>query len=309
LSISDTNDSSGRDCNLAIFSQLAQDFGSVPYINDQFDQNETASFDTHHTFAFVWIENFFTNGRNFIYYVIGKQHITGFLQGMYGSKSYNGPLAAIPVTLNDPSVMTSQGPGVRIDDYAEVSRRSAKMEEVKWLYLFNTAVLAWKKLRVHPRNVEFIRDMNGIAMRQERAQKVAEKAADKAAERAAQIARIPIWGSESGRCADEKLDVEGSDDEKNLAVQSTAQNIAHNHTQNTSQMPVLRGRRDSGMGHEMYQAGKKSAERRPEHCSDAHIGGQTRFGRGRRCRRRGFRRRDAPGSGISEKRFCTISAL
>jgi hypothetical protein len=246
LCSNDTDNDSGKDRDQVIFKELGKDFVHAPYFNPQFDQDPTAVLDTRNTFAIVWIEDFFTDGRDFMYYVIGKQHITNFLTGMFGSRPYNGPLAATPVLINEPHVLTIRGPGIDIENYARVERRSAKMEEVKWLYLFNTAVVAWNKLRVHPRKVENIRHMNGLAIMHHRARKAAQiaaqRAAQKAAKKASLIARIPTWGSGSDSRPDDET---GQDADKKPAQTAI---------KDTSQIP-LRAKHDSPMEHHMVVYG------------------------------------------------------
>jgi hypothetical protein len=142
------------DRELNIIGPLNDVFDDSPYRNHQFEvyrlydyQHDPHGQDykgTLNTAAFVFIKDFFTDGQDFAYYIIGSRLITAFCMGACGIQAYGGPLFA--------TVM-------RVDDWEgyhewRVNRSHSEMERFRWRYYFETAWGAWLKLVIEPRKVE-----------------------------------------------------------------------------------------------------------------------------------------------------------
>jgi len=103
----------------------------------------------------VVIEDFFTNGRDFVYYIIGRYNLEAFTKGTFGMQTYNGPLNAAIITTDTFNVIA---PDMWNDpEEYKVRTYHSQMEKVKWKYLYETARLAWSKMIIHPRKVTQIR--------------------------------------------------------------------------------------------------------------------------------------------------------
>jgi hypothetical protein len=98
----------------------------------------------------VFIAGFFGRGRNFAYYVVGEANIAALQRGTTGTRAYDGPILAAPTKHHSPDIVQSSDlvPRIYLSGY-----------DAKWMYLFETARLAWKKLLVDPRKVEKVRAM------------------------------------------------------------------------------------------------------------------------------------------------------
>jgi hypothetical protein len=147
-----------RDSYREILSAIDNDLEELPYVNKECkDDSDWVLQDNEHA-SIVYIEDFFTDGRDFAYYIIGRQNVTAFQAGMFGMQAYNGPICATPIMSYDRSILeanknTKYGGGL-------VKRSHGQMERVKWKYLFETARLAWSKLLISPQKLHIIRSRN-----------------------------------------------------------------------------------------------------------------------------------------------------
>jgi hypothetical protein len=145
---------------------IDDDFDQLPYVNNQFENDTNSRYDDGAMFSIVFIEDFFTDGRGFAYYVVGRPNITAFAQGIYGMQAYNGPLTATPMMSHGSEVLHAFQSLDRIG--GKVQRSHSRMEEVKWKYIFETARLAWSKLRIDPQKLTRIRKRNHILLSREK---------------------------------------------------------------------------------------------------------------------------------------------
>jgi hypothetical protein len=147
---------------MKLIGAINDDFNQLPYVNDQFDSDAHSRYDDGALFSIVFIEDFFTDGRDFAYYVVGRPNVTAFVHGVFGMQAYNGPLTATPMLshgseiLNDFRLLDAFG--------GKIQRSHSRMEKVKWKYVFETARLAWSKLRVDPRKLAEIRKRNCLML-------------------------------------------------------------------------------------------------------------------------------------------------
>jgi hypothetical protein len=137
-----------------------------PYRIDEFEtfRDEEYEFDPHctkdggkwkYTAAMVVIDDFFTDGRAFAYYIIGRYNIEAFTFGTFGMPAYNGPL-------NAAVVVTHKHNPIAPDTWDDAERHRVRtyhspLEKVKWRYLFETARVAWSKMLIDPKKVERLR--------------------------------------------------------------------------------------------------------------------------------------------------------
>jgi hypothetical protein len=106
----------------------------------------------------IYIEEFFTDGRDFACYIIGRTHVTAFTKGVYNMQVYNGPIKASPMMSYNSEILKEEHVYEIVGGPVEKSDRP--LEKVKWKYLFATAIVAWCKLIFHPRKLELIRKRN-----------------------------------------------------------------------------------------------------------------------------------------------------
>jgi hypothetical protein len=137
-------------------SIIDDELSGLPYVNDQFKhlQDLSARFENPSNVSIVYLEDFFVNGRDFAFYVIGTTYITKFLAGMFGLQPYSGPLVATPIIFTDIDTLDHNLRRVSsIQKGGEVLRTGGTGERIKWRYLFVTARCAWNKLRVDSRKI------------------------------------------------------------------------------------------------------------------------------------------------------------
>jgi hypothetical protein len=150
--------SSCKDPYCDILGPIDADLEDLPYANEEYENDPDWKLKDNEFATIVYIEDFFTDGRDFAFYIIGRPHVTAFKKGIYSMPAYNGPIEASPMMsynseiLNEESVYDTYG--------GQVERSHGRMEEVKWKYLFETARVAWSKLLINPRKLEKIRRRN-----------------------------------------------------------------------------------------------------------------------------------------------------
>ena len=164
-----TSDADYRSCNdpyLRILGPIDDEFKDLPYRNEQFENDPNSQLEDRSMISIIYIENFFIDGRDFAYYIIGRVNVTAFLGGMFGMQVYDGPLTATPMMSYNRDILS----GENVDDPygGKVLRSHSPTERIKWKYLFETARLAWSKLQIDPRKVARIRAMHASMLRQRR---------------------------------------------------------------------------------------------------------------------------------------------
>jgi hypothetical protein len=147
---------------------IDEEFEALPYTNNGFISDPDWKLEPGRCAMVVYIQGFFSNGRDFAYYVIGEPNVTAFLGGIFGMQAYNGPLLATPIMFNGYYIA---------QNHDRVLWSNSHMERVKWKYLFETARLAWHKLLIDPRKVKYLRAVNARDLRDESAP-VADPSAD-----------------------------------------------------------------------------------------------------------------------------------
>jgi hypothetical protein len=137
---------------------IDEEFDSLPYACNGFEGDSDWLLEPRQFAMVVFIQNFFTDGRDFAYYVIGQPNVSAFCSGMFGMQAYNGPILATPILYNK---------NVLAESYDRVRWSDSHMEKVKWKYLFETARMAWHELLIDPQKVEGIRAKNARILRLE----------------------------------------------------------------------------------------------------------------------------------------------
>lgn len=142
------------------------EINSLPCSNKQFEDylHNDYVYDPHCTLdrgilrgtsVIVFVQDFFTNGRGLIFYVLGRYNQTKIWHGMSGMQPYDGPLNAAVITTNGwESMVDAMG---KDGQNLEVEVSHGVLEGAKWKYLFETARVAWSKLIIDPRRVRLIR--------------------------------------------------------------------------------------------------------------------------------------------------------
>jgi hypothetical protein len=134
---------------------IIKSFNETPYANTQFANDPSFLFDDGARISIVFIKNFFTDGQDFAFIVAGRPNVTAFVHGTFGMQAYNGPLIATPIMSRRQEFLDRfqivKGSG------GKVQKSSSQLERVKWRYLFETARLAWSKLKVHPLKLGMVR--------------------------------------------------------------------------------------------------------------------------------------------------------
>lgn len=139
---------------IAIDDELSR----LPYVNDLFVELLFSSAQiTHHSrMSIIYIEGFFTDGRDFAFYVIGQTHFTKFVVGMDGLQPYDGPLIATLIIFAATDALDCHVRRTKLLDQhgpPAVMRKDGTRAVMKWRYLFRTAQLAWKRLRFDGKKV------------------------------------------------------------------------------------------------------------------------------------------------------------
>jgi hypothetical protein len=138
--------SSGGAALLKAILVIGQTSNESPYTNTRHHDDINSLYDDGAHVSVVCIEHFFTDGQDFAFFVAGRQNVTAFAHGAFGMQAYNGPLRATPITSRSHEIL-----GVfKASDRSggKVPKSSSHMEKVKWRYLFETARVAWSKLKV-----------------------------------------------------------------------------------------------------------------------------------------------------------------
>ncbi|KAH7402026.1 hypothetical protein DE146DRAFT_780341 [Phaeosphaeria sp. MPI-PUGE-AT-0046c] len=146
------------DPHFHILGPIDDEVDDLPYHIDE----RTAMFDwvllPNERVVVVWIENFFTDGLDFVYYIIGRKHLAAFTMATFNAPAYCGPIIATPIRHYN-SELLPRGRG----NYGEggtVRRTHGHMERVKWKFLFETARVAWNRLLIDPQRVKSLRAAN-----------------------------------------------------------------------------------------------------------------------------------------------------
>jgi hypothetical protein len=152
-----------RENPFQLLGAIDNDLEDLPYVNSEsLDDADWDLQDKEHV-SIVYIENFFTDGRDFAYYILGRPNLTAFQAGMFGMQAYNGPLCATPIMSYDRGILEENRYGS-----AMVKRSHGQMERVKWKYLYETARIAWSKLLISPQKLEKVRSTNALLMQKQK---------------------------------------------------------------------------------------------------------------------------------------------
>jgi hypothetical protein len=89
--------SSCKDPYCDILGPIDADLEDLPYANEEYENDPDWKLKDNEFATIVYIEDFFTDGRDFAFYIIGRPHVTAFKKGIYSMPAYNGPIEASPM--------------------------------------------------------------------------------------------------------------------------------------------------------------------------------------------------------------------
>ncbi|KAF2832118.1 hypothetical protein CC86DRAFT_400894 [Ophiobolus disseminans] len=158
-----------RDRKRQIIGRIDEEADDRPYRNEQWEiylkeeykndpntqLHEGHKEERRHNAFIVYIKNFFTDGRDFAYYIVGRLNWTSFFKGTFGMQAWGGPLNATPMLTYTWDFLS--GGADDEDESYEVLQTHSPTENLRWKYLFETARIAWSKLIIDPRKVERLR--------------------------------------------------------------------------------------------------------------------------------------------------------
>jgi hypothetical protein len=123
--------------------------------------------DTDKRIGVVRITQFFTNGRDLVYYVQGREHITKLNEGAFGRQCFTGPLFGCPVmTIQLASVISE---AIEYSDSGgKVWRLTSHMEGVKWRYFFETGRVLWDRLALDKYKMKALQEDFAEEMKQQK---------------------------------------------------------------------------------------------------------------------------------------------
>lgn len=147
-----------RDPQRTLLGPLDDEFEHLPYANEDSNSSADSNPEQRETVAIIYITEFFTNGRDFAYYVLGRTNVSALCAGMLGMEAYYGPLSATPIIIHDHEALQEDRQSVGIGK--KMGRSLSRMGAMKWRYLYETGRIAWSKLLVHPRKLDSIRRRN-----------------------------------------------------------------------------------------------------------------------------------------------------
>jgi hypothetical protein len=137
---------------------LDDELEQLPYTNeDPADDPDSPSEDPCRNLTIVYITDFFTDGRDFAYYVLGQEDVAAFHAGMHGMQAYGGPLTATPILLDEHHSLQN--------NRRKVDTTGSPMGPAKWKYLYETARIGWSRLLIDPQKVERIKSRNANMLR------------------------------------------------------------------------------------------------------------------------------------------------
>ncbi|KAL5117226.1 hypothetical protein ACEQ8H_004915 [Pleosporales sp. CAS-2024a] len=125
----------------------------LPYANtDPTNVTNASPGSTAQNVAVIYITQFFTDGRDFAYYILGLSDVERLDAGMNVMQAYAGPVTATPIFSENHGFLRGQD--------RRVNRSNSPMEAMRWNYLYETARIAWSKLSIDAQRVEQIKSRN-----------------------------------------------------------------------------------------------------------------------------------------------------
>ncbi|KAH8731381.1 hypothetical protein GQ44DRAFT_767255 [Phaeosphaeriaceae sp. PMI808] len=96
------------DPGLEILGPIDDEINDIPYAIESFEYPEESERGLLTFVSIVYIEDFFTDGRDFAYYITGRANTVAFCGGMFGMQVYSGPIAATPMMNYNSEILNSK---------------------------------------------------------------------------------------------------------------------------------------------------------------------------------------------------------